>query len=86
MKEQDLVSVTEIVTCEDGTKMLGNTVEVSVSEAVEGIQMDRYKHPMFTRGVVPPEWASAGKVEAVEPEEVVTAEAEGEDHDSGGNG
>lgn len=51
-----LVIVQEIVDRPDGTKGLGDTLELPVSEAVKLINDDKAVKFEGTRGVVPQEW------------------------------
>lgn len=75
MAEQEKVVVIEIVETPRKHKRLGNSLEVPLKEAVEGVKAGRYKHPDHAIGVVPSDWKTGEKVGVV----AVEAEAVADD-------
>lgn len=56
---EQVVTVHLMVDLADGTQMVGNSHECTVSEAVSLIREGKAKAEGFSRGVVPGEWLGA---------------------------
>ena len=52
----ELVVVVEVVERPDGTVGLGNSLELTIGEAIEGIRAGKLKAENASLGVIPADW------------------------------
>ena len=71
---EETVVVEQVIVFPDGTRGVGNCIEVSQSDAVSGIKAGSLKAVGFPYGEIPPAWSGRKKkvVEVVEDGEHIT--------------